>query len=122
MRPIQVLLVIVILGGTALYITRLRSQLLDRLLLIAFGIAGILLALYPDVTTEIANLLGVGRGADLLLYFALLALAFLYLRVYRQQRETEQRLTELARAIALLTASSPHQPEVDSVTASSTKK
>ena len=58
----------------------------------------------PDLTTRVAGFLGIGRGADLLLYA--LALAFLasLFYFYRKSRQLEGDITRLARHIALTTA------------------
>jgi hypothetical protein len=72
-------------------------SLLGPLIWLLAGVA----ILNPDLTTRIAKLLGIGRGADLLIY--LLALAFLFLVFYLYQRfqRIESALTELARHIAI---------------------
>jgi len=77
----------------------------------ATWLAAGLAILSPDLTTWIAKLLGIGRGADLLIY--LLALAFLFLVFYLYQRfqRIESALTELARHIAIAEARmAPTQP------------
>lgn len=65
---------------------------------------GIYFAWVPDDLSRIAHALGVGRGADLLLYIwvvvSFLALVALMLRL----RLLNEQLTELARKLALATA------------------
>ena len=67
----------------------------------AISILGIYLVLYPESSTRIANILGVGRGADLLLYFlfftSLLGLFTAYIKI----NQNHQLVTKLARSIAL---------------------
>jgi small membrane protein len=68
---------------------------------------GIYFAWVPDDLSRIARFLGVGRGADLLLYIwvvvSFLALVALMLRL----RLLNEQLTELARKLALATARPP---------------
>jgi len=68
---------------------------------------GIYFAWTPDDLSRIAHWLGVGRGADLLLYIwvvvSFLALVALMLRL----RALNEQLTELARKLALATAQRP---------------
>jgi small membrane protein len=55
----------------------------------------------PDDVTWVAQLVGVGRGTDLLLYMLVVAFAFAVLNFNLRLRDKEQRLTDLARATAL---------------------
>jgi hypothetical protein len=66
--------------------------------------------LIPDVTTAIANRLGIGRGTDLVTY--LVALGFLWSWFYFHQRITRNsnHLTDLCRAIAVERALQQYPP------------
>jgi small membrane protein len=71
-------------------------------------VAGIVLVMAPDLSTNIANLLGVGRGADLVIYLvAIVTLAGIF-NLHLRIRASDQLVTELARAFAVKTA---HRPE-----------
>ena len=61
--------------------------------------------LSPELTMRVAAFLGIGRGADLVLY--LLAIAFLIAIFYIYQRfqRLESTITQLVRKIALMEAS-----------------
>ena len=54
-----------------------RRSALRRLFVLFFFGAGILFILDPDLSTRIANLVGIGRGADLIFYVSTLFLFFL---------------------------------------------
>lgn len=100
---IQVLLILGILGITAwLFRTRGAKQLaVRRLLIIAFALFAVVAVAFPSITTRVANLVGVGRGTDLLLYATVVVLlGFLALQEART-KNTEKRTTYLARRIAL---------------------
>ena len=76
---------------------RLRSTLLDVILIIFFLAAGVFFVLFPDTTNDIAHWVGVSRGADLLSYSGILFLFFLILKLYSRLRRVEQKFTELVR-------------------------
>lgn len=107
MKPVQLLLIL----GTALsllvYLAYFRSKLTDRLLALSLLGAAWFAILLPDYTTVVANLLGVGRGADLILYvfgvFTLFALTLLYTQVKAQNVQ----ITTLVRHLAIRDAVIP---------------
>jgi len=73
-----------------------------RILLVGFVIAAIAAVLYPEELTVLANMLGVGRGADLLLYATVAALVFSLLVIYAKFKDAEAKIAEMARHIAIL--------------------
>ena len=97
MTLIQILLSSGILLIAIYMYIRLRSTLLDVVLILLFVGAGLFFVLFPDTTTEIAHWVGVSRGADLLFYSAILFLFFLILKLYSRLRKIEQKFTELVR-------------------------
>ncbi|MDH3403107.1 MAG: DUF2304 domain-containing protein [Acidobacteriota bacterium] len=60
----------------------------------------------PDLTTKVAQLLGIGRGADLVLYALALAFLAAVFYFYRKSRQLEGEITRLVRHVALTTAES----------------
>ena len=77
---------------------------LKKVGILLLGIAMIVSVLLPDLTTRLANLLGIGRGADLLLY-GLTATFVLYALTQYTRSQANRRLTfSLARRVALLDA------------------
>jgi hypothetical protein len=73
-----------------------------RILLVLFVFAAILAVLFPNELTVLANLVGVGRGADLLLYATVAGLVFSLLAIYAKFKEAEEKIDELARHIGIL--------------------
>jgi hypothetical protein len=67
-------------------------------------VAMIVAVLFPDTTNSVAHLVGIGRGADLLLYVTVLAFIFYALNNYLQQQDARDTLFRLARKVALLEA------------------
>jgi small membrane protein len=60
----------------------------------------------PDHATYLANVVGIGRGADLLLYVWVLISCAILLLLYLNLREQGQLITALARKMALSDAAS----------------
>lgn len=66
-----------------------------------FIFAAIWAVLRPDDLTFLANLIGVARGTDLLLYVLVIAFMFTTMSTWIRFREQELRYARLARAVAL---------------------
>lgn len=81
-----------------------RHQAVRRLLLIAFVILAAMAVLFPRLLTQVAQFLGVGRGADLLLYGLTVFFLGYVASSYRRMRHMEQQVTTLARELALRAA------------------
>src|SRR5690625_2564933 len=73
---VQLLLVLGIVGIVSwLFVKRGAKQLaVRRLLIIAVAVFAVLTVLFPGMLSRVANLVGGGRGADLLLYATALVL------------------------------------------------
>jgi len=69
----------------------------------------VIFVINPDLTTRIAHGVGVGRGTDLLFYLFCVASITVFLKLYKKNRVMEEKLTEVARQVALLGAQTPHR-------------
>jgi hypothetical protein len=72
-----------------------------RIALVCVFLAAIAAIIYPDLLNSLANLLGVGRGTDLLLYGMVVVLIGTIISSTRRHRQMEREVTQLARALAL---------------------
>jgi hypothetical protein len=81
-----------------------RHQAVRRLLLIGFVLLAATAVLFPRLLTQLAQVLGVGRGADLLLYGLTVFFLGYVASSYRRMRQMEQQVTTLARELALRAA------------------
>jgi hypothetical protein len=61
----------------------------------------ILVVVFPNVTTRIANRFGVGRGVDAVLYVSLIILFYLVFRTNVALENLKQEMTELVRKVAI---------------------
>ncbi|MET0725420.1 MAG: DUF2304 domain-containing protein [Leifsonia sp.] len=104
---IQILLVIGVLV-VGLFLARPGGSdshlALRRLFMAGFVIVAIVSIIFPQWLSWLANLIGVGRGADLLLYALVLAFLVFVATTYRRNVAVNRRITRLAREVALARA------------------
>ena len=81
-----------------------RHQAARRLVTLAFVAFAVVSIATPSLMTRLANILGVGRGADLLLYAMAVAFLAQMLSAFRRNAALERQVTRLARRIALMEA------------------
>ena len=55
----------------------------------------------PQQLTKLANLVGVGRGADLVLYLAVVVVFYLMFRIFARLEKMERGITKVVRASSL---------------------
>jgi hypothetical protein len=77
-----------------------KFALLEFLVWLAASIA----ILNPDLTIRVAGFLGIGRGADLVLYMLAIAYLVSIIYVYHRFQRLESHLTKIVRQIALQSA------------------
>ena len=80
------------------------QQAIRRLVILGVLVAGALAVVFPEYTTTIANVVGIGRGADLVFYAFIVFGLFYVVHQYRRQLWHERMVSELAREIALTQA------------------
>ena len=104
MKPVQFLLLAFVLAALTKVIHSyiqwgMRRRDLLFWALVWIGTAAIIT--FPEATSFVAHLLGIGRGADLIIYASLLISFYLILRIHLTLARLEQEITEIVRAIAL---------------------
>ena len=101
-----VLAIALVLVG--LYLLKARKsasqQAIRRLFIIVALAAGLIAVIFPNYTNVVASFLGIGRGADLLLYTFVVFTLFYVVHQYRRQLWQEKVTTDLARALTLAQA------------------
>jgi small membrane protein len=101
MNGIQAVLLTGVVFIFLYFIVRLKKRLLDIIILFAMIVGAVVFILWPDLTTEIAQKLNVGRGTDLILYLSILIFWFMILKLYTRIRKLEQMFTNIIRNDAL---------------------
>ncbi len=75
-----------------------------------FGV-GAVMVVWPELANRLAATLRVGRGADLLLYFAVLCGVLVAANFYFRFKQNEQVLIAIVRQLAILTPMRPPKDE-----------
>jgi hypothetical protein len=103
----QILLLVVVLFFIVSAVKKYKGKVLlvnELIMTIIFWLlAGVVIVL-PSLTQKFANLIGIGRGVDLMIYISLLAIFYFVFYLLGRQRETDERLTKLTREIAIMNA------------------
>ncbi|MER3394436.1 MAG: DUF2304 domain-containing protein, partial [Microcella pacifica] len=98
-------IVIVVLLGTAVYLVRsspsAKHLAIRRLVVLLILAAGVVLVLWPGLLSWLAALVGIGRGADLLFYLAIVAGLVYVVNEYKRSVQLARANTQLAREITL---------------------
>lgn len=100
----QLVLSTVILATAWLVWRRYRQQavgLAVAMLWMLGSIAALVITWYPDTASLIANLVGIGRGADLVVYLGLACLFVLVFQLHVSHVRLERQLTKLVREHSL---------------------
>ena len=104
---IQILVILVALAIIAAVLVGKQShsaRAWKKIALSILAVSMVVAVIFPDTTNKLANTVGVGRGADLLLYVVTLAFIGYALNNYLHQQHQRDELYRLARKIALIEA------------------
>lgn len=104
MSAIQIVILFIVLAiWWRLYLRFKNSDLNVREFLEWFilWLAVALVTILPDTASYFANLLGVGRGVDLVVYLALLLIFYLLFKIFLRLERGERQLTKVVRELAL---------------------
>lgn len=104
MEIVQIILTIFLLFALSRVVLRFRSGQIKptEFLFWAFlFLTAIIVIIFPDETTRLANRLGIGRGVDLIVYASIVTLFYLVFRLYVLAEDIRHEITELVRKLAL---------------------
>jgi small membrane protein len=91
-----------------------KKELVSRYWLLAFSFLWVLIgvaAIIPHATDNIAHFVGVERGADMLVYVAVLVLLYTVYRLFVRVQKMHEEITELVRQVALANPKVPVKKE-----------
>jgi small membrane protein len=94
--------------GFFIFLRRNRLPLHIMTVFLLLG-AGAVAVIEPEVPQYVAEFVGVGRGADLVMYIAIVGVMFVLLHYYSKFVELQAKMTELVRQIAIMKAESQHR-------------
>lgn len=101
---IKIILILFVLFALLKVAMRYKEKVISLQELLAWTIFWFLVAfivLFPDITSYAANLVGVGRGVDLVIYLAILILFYLMFRALVKLDKVEKDVTKVVRKAAL---------------------
>lgn len=101
---IQILLIIFILFAVAKVGLRYKDKaisLQEFILWTVFWLLVALVVVFPEITSYAANLVGVGRGVDLVVYISILILFYLVFRLLVRLDSIEKNITKIVRQKAI---------------------
>ncbi|MDP3244366.1 MAG: DUF2304 family protein [bacterium] len=101
---IQIIVTILAIMALVATFLRFRRANIGRAQFLFWLVFWVLAAVFvwnPRVTNLLANLLGVGRGADAVFYLAIIILFYAVFRLYGKLEGLEHKLSELVKKIAL---------------------
>lgn len=101
---IQILLSIFILFAIIRLITRFKkinSKISEFLMWLCFWVIAVVAVWVPNFLTHVANLVGIGRGADLVLYVSVVLVFYLFFKIYIRLEKIERNITKVVRKEAL---------------------
>ncbi len=98
---------VLIVGLVGFSVVELRGKAsaghlaLRRLVALLILLLGVTAIVFPNLVTKLANLVGVGRGTDLVVYALVLAFLFSTVGLYQRMKRLEDRYVDLARSVAI---------------------
>lgn len=107
LSPIQYLLLSLAIVLTVASIKLFHNKLYYRLLIISGLLLAFLFILSPGITTNIALILNVGRGVDLIFYLLFFILGFALIIIYKRLLKLDETITAMNRQEAIRNAKRP---------------
>lgn len=102
--PVQILLLIFVLFAASRAVLQFRGGTI-RFGALSFWlmiwVVAIIAIFYPEETTRIARLLGIGRGVDVVVYASIAILFYLVFRLHVYQENIRTEISQLIREISL---------------------
>jgi len=107
---VQVVLVLVVFFFSSMLIrggSNAKHMAVRRIMVLLFAVSAVLSIFFPAILSQMARLVGVGRGTDLMLYAFIVSFLVYMSTTHQRFRQTETTLTKLSRRIALDEAARP---------------
>lgn len=104
---IKVILIILLFLVLRAFLVQRSLLLIKRAVAFLMFLVLLLLVIFPQISTIVADKFGIGRGVDLLFYFSHLFLLLLIVALWRRSLALTGTVTKLTRAIALQNPTTP---------------
>jgi hypothetical protein len=109
MITIKIILILLLLIILRAFLVQKSLMLIRRAAAVLMFLGLLFLVLFPDISTWMANKIGVGRGVDLLFYFAHLFFLLVAITLWQRSITLTAAITKLAREIAIRNAIRPQE-------------
>jgi hypothetical protein len=113
MKPIQLILLFFVFFALVKVILRHRHREMRRfqfLFWIVAWVGAAVIISHPDTSTFVADVVGIGRGADLIIYVSFLIAFYLIFRIHLMLNRVEQEITQIVSTMALEQLREPINP------------
>lgn len=100
----RILLILTAVVGFAWVGSRFRKRTIGTKALLAWGVLWVLVAavaVQPELASRVADALGIGRGADVVVYSAIVVLLALVFRLSVRIEQLDRDITAVTRELAL---------------------
>lgn len=101
---LQIVLIVFLIFAITRVLLQLRQKNLSFTSFLFWGaifIGAVIGVVNPNLTSDVALLLGIGRGADVVIYFSIVTLFYLIFRLTVSIEEIRNEITKFVRQIAL---------------------
>lgn len=105
MLVIQIIISLLILFFIINLIVKLRHReisLVSFIFWFIFWLTGLMIINWPESTSFLARILGIGRGADVIIYFSIILIFYFIFYFTFKLRRIEKEITQLIRKISFL--------------------
>ncbi len=102
--PIQIVLIVLSLLIALLSARTFKNRLLYRLIFLLGLCVAVMFIVYPGLTSQLAQLLSVGRGVDLVFYVLFAVVTFAIVLLYRRILKLDEVITAISRRDAIRNA------------------
>lgn len=116
MKPIQLILLVFVFFALVKVILRYRHREMRRfqfLFWIVVWVGAAVIITHPDTSTFVADFVGIGRGADLIIYVGFLIAFYLIFRIHLTLNRVEQEITQIVSTMALEQLREPLNPTLE---------
>jgi len=112
MEIIQILIILFCFFALSRVFINIKDRNLEKLEALfwtLFWIVAIFVTIFPTSITIVAELTGVDRGVDLVVYGAMILLSYMIFRLYAKLENTEKKITKIVRTIAIKNENNIHK-------------
>jgi small membrane protein len=101
MTKFQIIFILLQLFILYSFFKRFNKPAIGKVVIVLILLSGIFFAFFPEKSNTLAHLMGIGRGADLIIYLAILGFAYVILLLYSKIKALEYQVVTILRKQSL---------------------